>query len=63
MEFSDGSYNTNIPNNPLSSTKFSASNDDILKEIKIINENLTNLIGGVKEILNFLKENSVIIQK
>jgi hypothetical protein len=63
MEFSDGRYNTNIPNNPLPSTKFPASNDDILKEIKLINKNLTDLIGGIKEILNFLKENSVITQK
>jgi hypothetical protein len=63
MEFSDGSHNTNIPNNPLSDTKFASSNDDILKEIQIINKNLTDLIDGVKEILNFLKENSVMPQK
>jgi len=58
MEFSDGSHNTNIPNiDSLSETKYPVSNDDVLKELQTINNNLSNLINNVKEILSLLKEN------
>jgi hypothetical protein len=58
MEFSDGSHNTNIPNiGSLSETKYPVSNDDVLKELQTINNNLSNLINNVKEILSLLKEN------
>ena len=58
MEFSDGSHNRNIPNiDHLSETKYPVSNDDVLKELQTINNNLSNLINNVKEILSLLKEN------
>ena len=58
MDFSDGSHNTNIPNiDSLSETKYPVSNDDVLKELQTINNNLSNLINNVKEILSLLKEN------
>jgi len=58
MEFSDGSRNTNIPNiDHISETKYLVSNDDVLKELQTINNNLSLLINNVKEILSLLKEN------
>lgn len=58
MEFSDGSHNTNIPNiDSLSETKYPVSNNDVLKELQTINNNLSILINNVKEILSLLKEN------
>jgi hypothetical protein len=58
MEFSDGCHNTNIPNiDSLSETKYPVSNDEVLKELQTINNNLSNLINNVKEILSLLKEN------
>jgi|1185.fasta_scaffold520493_1 hypothetical protein len=58
MEFSDGSHNTNIPNiDSLSGTKYPVSNNDVLKELQTINNNLSILIDNVKEILSLLKEN------
>jgi len=63
MEFSDWSHNTNIPNiDSLSETKYPVSNDDVLKELQTINNNLSNLINNVKEILSLLKENIEIKQ-
>jgi hypothetical protein len=59
MEFSDGSHNTNIPNiDSLSETKYPVSNNDVLKELQAINNNLSILINNVKEILCLLKENA-----
>jgi hypothetical protein len=59
MEFSDGSHNTNIPNiDPFSETKYSVSNEDILKELQTININLSILINDVREFLTILKENN-----
>jgi hypothetical protein len=53
MEFSDGSHNTNIPNiDSLSETKYPISNNDVLKELQTINNNLSILINNVKEILS-----------
>jgi hypothetical protein len=58
MEFSDGSHNTNIPNiDSLSETKYPVSNNDVLKELQTVNNNLSILINNVKEILSLLKEN------
>ena len=61
MEFSTESHNTNIPNtDSLTSANYSVSNDDILKELKIINKNLSTVVNDIKEILSMLKESSEI---
>ena len=61
MEFSTESQNTNIPNiDSLTRANYTVSNDAIIKELQLINKNLSTVVNDIKEILSILKESSEI---
>ncbi len=61
MEFSTESQNTNIPNiDSLTRANYTVSNNDIIKELQLINKNLSTIVNDIKEILSILKESSEI---